>query len=173
MVAFFGMSPEMEIGEDRMLTRNVIGGLAVVTLLTACATTDESSKEGAQIISHRDVDTIPETIRNGEDGFTGVIVYGDRGYTGLVGNAPYPNIRVNGNPIGKCEKRQAMIVPLVPGNHVISAHSENNVEIGVTLAEGDAAYFRCNFMRIGGIIFPPAVLDSVDAETAYSIVNTN
>ena len=150
-----------------------IVAVSLAGMTAACSTPDASLKEGVEVIPHRDVDTIPETIRNGEDEFTGVIVYGDRGYTGLVGNAPYPNIRVNGYPIGKCEKRMAMIVPLAPGNHVVSAHSENNVENSVTLAKGEVAYFRCNFLRIGGIIFPPAVLAPADAEKAYSIVNNN
>ena len=156
-----------------MNKRNVFGSLAIAVFLTACSISDESISDGAQTIPHSDVDTISETIRNGESGFTGAIVYGDRGYTGLVGDIHYPNIRVNGIPIGKCEKRRAMVVPLPAGTHVISAHSENTVEQRVELAEGDVAYFRCNFMRIGGILFPPAVLERADAETAYSIVNTN
>ena len=142
-------------------------------LLSACSTPDETQNGEATVIPYRDVDMIPETIGNGDDGFTGVVVYGDRGYTGLVGNAPYPNVRVNGNPVGKCEKRRAIIVPLEPGNHVISAHSENSDVNNVTLSVGDVAYFRCSFGRIGGIIFPPAVLDPSDAETAYSVVNSN
>ena len=64
-----------------------------------------------------------------------------------------------------------MLIPLGPGTYVVSAHSENTVERTVQLQEGDVAYFRCNFMRIGGIVSPPAVLEVTDAETAYSVVN--
>ncbi|WP_300520531.1 hypothetical protein [Aliiroseovarius sp.] len=122
-------------------------------------------------IPYQVVDVLPDAIRNGEAGFTGVIIYGDRGYTGLVGDAPYPNTRVNGYPVGKCQKRRAIVVPLEPGQHIGSPHSENNVELSIALQEGDVAYFRCNFMRIGGILFPPAVLDAADAETTYLVVN--
>ncbi|PWG17907.1 hypothetical protein DFK10_04130 [Salibaculum griseiflavum] len=146
--------------------------IAALLAASACSIPDQSSVSGATTIPHTDVDVLPETIRSGEAGFTGVIVYGDRGYTGIVGDIHYPNIRVAGNPIGKCEKRRAMVVPLAPGTYVVSAHSENTVEHEVTLEEGSVAYFRCNFMRIGGILFPPAVLEPVEAERAYEIVNS-
>lgn len=146
--------------------------LAAFFTVAGCSLPDESSLEGATTIPHTDVDLLPENIRSGEANFTGVIIYGDRGYTGLVGDAPYPNIRVDGTAIGKCEKRRAMVVPLAPGTYTVSAHSENTVEHQVTLQEGSVAYFRCNFLRIGGIVFPPAVLEPVDASRAYEVVNS-
>lgn len=145
--------------------------LAAITVLSACSIPDASSVEGVQTIPHQDVDTLPASLLTNEEGFTGVIIYGDRGYTGLVGNSPYPNIRVNSAPIGKCERRRAMVVPLEPGTHLVEAYSENTVQHEVTLEPGDIAYFRCNFLRIGGIFFPPAVLEPADAALAHEIVN--
>lgn len=145
--------------------------VAAALLVTACSMPDASSEEGAQTIPHQDVDTLPASFLSNEDGFTGVIIYGDRGYTGIVGNSPYPNIRVDSAPIGKCERRRAMIVPLEPGTHLVEAYSENTVQHEVTLEPGDIAYFRCNFMRIGGILFPPAVLEPASAAQAHEIVN--
>ena len=149
------------------------GLLTVLACLTvsACALPDESIAPEAASIPHQDVDVLPGDIRDGTANFTGVIIYGDKGYTGLVGDRPYPNVRINDVPIGKCEKRRAMVVPLAPGTHKVSAHSENNVVHSVTLAEGEARYFRCSFLRIGGIVFPPAVLKPADAQTAYEVVN--
>lgn len=153
------------------IRRETFAMVLAVSILTSCGVPDASLAPDAQTIPHEDVDTIPEAIRNGEAGFTGVIVFGDRGYTGLSGNTHYPNIRINGSPIGKCEKRRAMVVPLAPGRHVVSAHSEHGVEQVAILQEGSVAYFRCNFFRIGGLIFAPPVLDTSDAAEAYEIVN--
>ncbi|GEM_PF-3528222 len=139
--------------------------------LSACAVPDESKRTGANIAQHTIVDTIPLGILSGEQQFTGIIVYGDKGYTGLVGNINYPSISVDGQPVSKCEKRRAMMIPLVPGQHQIIARSENKVVHNVSLKQGDIAYFRCNFWRIGGIMFPPAVLDPATAEQAQEIVN--
>ncbi len=106
-----------------------------------------------------------------EDTFTGVVIYGDKGYTGLAGDKPYPNVRVDGAALGKCMKRKAFIVALEPGAHQVSAHSENNVVHDVILEAGEVAYFRCNFLRIGGIIYPPAVLKPSDHAAAEEVVN--
>jgi hypothetical protein len=146
-------------------------GLSALALVAACATPDATTVDGAVIHPHTDVDTLPASYLDGSSGFTGVIVYGDKGYTGLVGDIYYPSIKVDDQPVGKCEKRRAMVIPLPPGTHVVSAHSENNVVHNVTLEEGQIAYFRCNFLRIGGIIFPPAVLAPAAAETAHDVVN--
>lgn len=145
--------------------------LCAALLLSGCSLPDETAGADVLGIAHSDVDQLPEGIRSGEADFMGAIVYGDRGYTGLTGNRMYPNIRVNGQSIGKCEKRRAMVIPLPPGDHLVSAHSENAVERPITLAEGEVAYFRCNFLRIGGILFPPAVLAPASADDAYAVVN--
>ncbi|MCV2881621.1 lipoprotein [Actibacterium sp. XHP0104] len=148
-----------------------IAGLVLAAAVAGCAMPDASEKVGAVTIAHQDLDRLPESLRTAGDAFTGVVIYGDAGYTGLVGNRPYPNVRVDGAPLGKCEKRRAMMVPLAPGPHLVEAYSENNVTHNIDLAEGEVQYFRCNFMRIGGIIFPPAVLKPADADTAFRIVN--
>ncbi|RFP90160.1 hypothetical protein DZK27_03300 [Rhodobacteraceae bacterium 63075] len=145
--------------------------LVVLLLTAACAVPDATKQEGAAVAPHEVLEVLPESYREGGANFTGVIVYGDKGYTGLVGDIHYPSVKVDGNPVGKCQKRKAMVIPLTPGSHVVSAHSENKVEHGVTLPEGGIAYFRCSFLRIGGIIYPPAVLAPADAATAYAVVN--
>lgn len=158
----------------RLVEKNIcIGSFLVLMVFTGCSMPDETMRKGARPIPHQSVAEIPEAIRSGEQEFTGIIVYGDRGYTGISGNAYYPNIRVDDLPAGKCEKRRAIIIPLEPGAHVVSAHSENDIEYSVNINEGDIYYFRCSFMRIGGILFPPAVLEKVDPETAYLTVNGN
>jgi len=139
--------------------------------LAACAVPDATQEPGAEVAPHSKVDQLSEGYRQEDSDFTGVIVYGDKGYTGIVGDIYYPSIKVNGTPVGKCQKRRAMVIPLEPGTHTVTAHSENTVTRPVTLEAGDIAYFRCNFMRIGGIVFPPAVLDPADANTAFEVVN--
>ncbi|MCF6315712.1 MAG: hypothetical protein L3J30_05355 [Marinosulfonomonas sp.] len=52
--------------------------------LSACAVPDESKRAGANIAQHTIVDAIPSGVLSGEQQFTGIIVYGDKGYTGLV-----------------------------------------------------------------------------------------
>ncbi len=145
--------------------------LAALAVLAACAVPDDSRKPGADIHPHRNVDRLGPEYAAGTSGFTGVIVYGDKGYTGLVGDINYPSIKVNGRSIGKCEKRRAKLVPLAPGSHVVTAHSENTVTRPITLGKGQIAWFRCSFMRIGGVIYPPAVLASADGATATQVVN--
>lgn len=155
-----------------MTSRLKYGWVVLVCMLSGCALPDETLNDEREAIAHQDVDGIPESIRDGTQQFTGVIIYGDLGYTGLTGNRNYPNVRVNGLSAGKCEKGRAILIPLRPGMHLVSAHSENVVENTVTIDQGETAYFRCNFLRFG-IVLPPAVLAPADAETAYSVVNGN
>lgn len=149
----------------------ILSSLIAILLTAACAVPDASRQKGAVVAPHEVLEVLPENYREGTSSFTGVIIYGDKGYTGLVGDIHYPSIEVDGQPVGKCQKRKAIVIPLTPGSHVVSAHSENKVEHDVTLPEGGVAYFRCSFLRIGGIIYPPAVLAPADAATAYSVVN--
>lgn len=149
----------------------LILALPLVLGLAACMPPDESKRAGVEVQPHVLVDQLPDL--SAEAGFTGVVVYGDKGYTGLVGSAPYPSIRVDGLPVGKCQKRRAFVIALAPGPHQVSAHSENKVVHDITLNEGEVAYFRCNYMRIGGLFLPPAVLAPADAETARAVVNGN
>ena len=153
------------------ISKIVLASIALA--ISGCATPDLTTREGAQIVDHQDVETLPESVITEPESFTGVIVYGDRGYTGLVGDIYYPSIQVNGAPVGKCEKRMAMMIPLEPGTHIVSAHSENTVEHTIDVEEGSVFYFRCNFRRIGGIIYPPAVLAPATAEEAFEVVNGN
>lgn len=153
-----------------MIGWKAVAAATALVVLSGCGIPVETGNDVATA-PHQDVDTLPMSLLAEDNAFTGIVVYGDRGYTGISGDINYPNIRINGLPVGKCAKREAMMIPLPPGTHVVSAHSENTVEHSVTLGEGEVRYFRCNFMRIGGILFPPAVLDPATAETAFDVVN--
>lgn len=144
--------------------------LAVAFTLAGCFPSDNTKKDGAQTMQNDLVDTLPQTLQEPGQSFTGLVIYGDKGYTGVVGSAAYPSVAVDGRAIGKCQKRKAFMVPLEPGSYTVTAHSENTVVQNVNLTQGQIAYLRCNYLRFG-VVLPRAVLDTATATEAFSVVN--
>lgn len=117
--------------------------ITVSFLLTACATTGPKFTELAPSIS------------NLAPGIGRIYIY----RTSVLGAAIQPEVKLNGEVIGKAVPKGFFYVDKKPGNYVITTSTEVTRKLSFTLDEGQTRYVRLN-VSLGffvGHVYPELV----------------
>jgi hypothetical protein len=108
-------------------------------------------------------DPDPVVIGEGVDPTAEIVVYRP-GQFGFVTNvAAAPELRLNGQPVGRCAIGKPLRLRLPGGQYTLEA-GENARQV-IDLEEFQTVYLRCNTVRLPSFA-PKATLATVGAETA-------
>ena len=151
-------------------SRRHLAIIALTVILGGCAsnsTSPETAVEAGlppnepQPEAERTVLSAAQQFAAVPSGMARIVIF--RGYDiGILSNIMKPDLKVNGQPVGKCDQDSVVVHDVAPGSYKVSMQTDMAVKSNVTLSEGQIAYIKCNILPIG-LFLPAPKLERVEA----------